>query len=260
MADITDNRAVNSAGYQGLLLDLDGTLIGRDQRISPRVARAVSEVKRKLPVAIASGREPSDVIRFARELGLNTPQVSDNGALMLDPNTEKVIWGSPLAPEGARRIVTTLQGLGLAFIATHGGGTLTDADEIISWNLTRVSALDMEEAPADALLARFESDPELHVVKASLPYNGMWAVDFTRNGVNKASAARRLAKILGTDAGRMIAAGDSHNDVPMLEVCGLRIAMGDAPDKLKAIADYVAPSVDEDGLAVAIEEFVLPRL
>jgi hydroxymethylpyrimidine pyrophosphatase-like HAD family hydrolase len=58
----------------------------------------------------------------------------------------------------------------------------------------------------------------------------------------------------------MIAAGDSYNDLPLLEVCGLRIVMGDAPDELKAIADYVAPSIDEDGLAVAIEEFVLPRL
>ena len=116
------------------------------------------------------------------------------------------------------------------------------------------------EKPADALVARFESDAELHVVKASLPYNGLWAVDFTRNGVNKASAARRLAKILGTDASRLIAAGDSHNDLSLLKACGLRIAMGNAPDEVKAIADYVAPSVDEDGLAVAIEEFVLPRL
>ena len=257
---MTVDKAVDRFGYQGFLVDLDGTLIGRDQRISPRVARAVGEVKRKIPVAIATGREPSHVIRFAKELGLNAPQVCDNGALALDPNTEKVIWSAPLTPERARRIVTTLQGLGLAFIATHVGGTLTDADEITSWNLTRVSALDMEETPADALVAKFESDAELHVVKASLPYNGMWAVDFTCNGINKASAARRLAKIFGTDASRLIAAGDSHNDLLLLEACGLGIAMGNAPNEVKAIADYVAPSVDEDGLAVAIEEFVLPRL
>ena len=59
----------------------------------------MGQVKRRLPVAIASGREPSHVIRFARELGLNTPQVSDNGALILDTNTEKVIWSSPLVVE-----------------------------------------------------------------------------------------------------------------------------------------------------------------
>ena len=58
----------------------------------------------------------------------------------------------------------------------------------------------------------------------------------------------------------MIAAGDSYNDLPMLKACGLRIVMGNAPDALKAIADYVAPSVDDDGLATAIEDFVMPKL
>ena len=66
--------------------------------------------------------------------------------------------------------------------------------------------------------------------------------------------------MFGLDPEQLIAVGDSYNDLPMLEACGLGIAMGDAPSELKSIADYVAPSVDEDGLAVAIQEFVLPRL
>ena len=64
----------------------------------------------------------------------------------------------------------------------------------------------------------------------------------------------------GIDLADSVFYSDSYNDLPLLEVCGLRIVMGDAPDELKAIADYVAPSIDEDGLAVAIEEFVLPLL
>ena len=66
--------------------------------------------------------------------------------------------------------------------------------------------------------------------------------------------------MIGVDAGSMVAAGDSYNDMPLLQVCGLGIAMGNAPDELKAIADYVAPPVEEDGLAVAIEQFIMPRL
>ena len=58
----------------------------------------------------------------------------------------------------------------------------------------------------------------------------------------------------------MAAAGDSYNDIPMLRVCGVGIAMGDAPQELKDIADYVAPPASEDGLAVALEEFLLPSL
>jgi hydroxymethylpyrimidine pyrophosphatase-like HAD family hydrolase len=93
-----------------------------------------------------------------------------------------------------------------------------------------------------------------------LPYNNLWAVDFTHSGVNKAAATLELSQMIGVDAGSMVAAGDSYNDMPLLQVCGLGIAMGNAPDELKAIADYVAPPVEEDGLAVAIEQFIMPRL
>lgn len=251
---------MSHSSYKALLIDLDGTLIGRDERVSPRVAEAVGALSRSLKVSIATGREPADVLRFARQLGLTSPQVSDNGALILDPATAKPLWSAPLGRKRARDVVERLKQLRLAFIATHPGGTVREAGEIERWDLTRVSALDMEADAADALVAGFNANPGLHVVKVSLPYNGMWAVDFTRVGVNKASAARLLAQMLGIDAHQMIGAGDSYNDLPLLEVCGLRIAMGDAPEELKAIADYVAPSVDEDGLAVAIEEFVLPRL
>ena len=88
----------------------------------------------------------------------------------------------------------------------------------------------------------------------------MWAVDFTRRGVDKAAATTVLANMIGVELGQMAGAGDSYNDLPLLQVCGLAIAMGDAPEELKAFADYVAPSAEEDGLAVAIEEFILPRL
>ena len=127
-------------------------------------------------------------------------------------------------------------------------------------DLTRVSALDLEDSKADEVVGLFSRHPDLHVVKVYLPYNGLWAVDFTRDGVNKATAVKWLSSNLGLDAASLIGAGDSYNDLPLLESCGLRIVMGNAPDELKEIADYVAPSVDEDGLAVAIEEFILPRI
>ena len=251
---------VKSKHYAALVVDLDGTLIGRGGQISPGVAQAVGKVVPRLRVSIASGREPSDVLGFARQLGLTAPQVSDNGAMILSASSRRPLWTAPLQPARAQEIVDILRHLGLAFIATHPGGTITDAGEITQWNQVRVSALDMEESQAEELVVRFSARSELNVVKASLPYNGLWAVDFTAAGVNKGAAVQRMARMLGIDAETIIAAGDSYNDLPLLRRCGLRIAMGDAPDELKDIADFVAPSMDEDGLAVAIEEFVLPRL
>ena len=94
----------------------------------------------------------------------------------------------------------------------------------------------------------------------ALPYNGMWAVDFTRVGVDKGAAARALASMLGIEPGQMAAVGDSYNDLPMLRATGLSIAMADAPEELKSVADHVCPSVDKDGLAIAIDKIVLPAI
>jgi hydroxymethylpyrimidine pyrophosphatase-like HAD family hydrolase len=149
------------------------------------------------------------------------------------------------------------------------------AEEILTWlnhwkaaavtyrSLTHVAVLDLEEQLADELVTCFSPNLRLHVVKSFIAYNGLWAVEFTGAGVTKATAATKLIHMMGmmgTKPSRVIAAGDSYNDLPLLRMCGLRIAMGNAPTELKAIADYIAPPVEEDGLAVAIEEFVVPRL
>ena len=242
------------------VVDLDGTLIGPNEAISDRVARAVSQLCAELPLCIATGREPADVLRFARQLGLTEPQISDGGATILDPASGQALWTSPLGPVKAQEIINALQVVGTAFIATHPEGSITSISQLPHWNLTRVFALDLEEPEADALVDRFSSNRDLHVVKVILPYNGLWAVDFTHSGVNKAAAAVELSRMIGVDTGSMVAAGDSYNDMPLLQLCGLSIAMGNAPEELKAIADYVAPTVEEDGLAVAIEQFILPKL
>ena len=242
------------------VFDLDGTLIGKSEKVSAKVAHAVSLVCEKVPAAIATGREAAHVIDFARRLGLTAPQISDGGAAILDPASGRAIWTAPLRPGLAQEIIIGLHTQGTAFIATYPGGSTKSIDRIPNQNLIRVSALDLDEQGADKLAARFYPCPELHVVKVFLAYNGLWAVDFTRSGVDKAAAAQKLARMIGVDVEDMVAAGDSYNDLPLLQLCGFSIAMGDAPEALKAIADYVAPPVEEDGLAVAIEEFVLPRL
>ena len=245
---------------RALVVDLDGTLIDRSETISSRMRRAVGQVSKKIPVSIATGREMAHVIDFARQLGLGCPQICDGGATVLDPATGSVTWCNPLEPGDAERLVRELHRMGAQFIATYPGGSATDIGGVSNWNLIRVSALDISEETADGLAARFHNKADLQAVKVYLPYNDLWAVDFTRRGVDKAAAAAILAEMIGVDLAQMAAAGDSYNDLPLLEACGLAIAMGDAPEELKAIADYVAPSAEEDGLAVAIEEFVLPQL
>ena len=246
--------------YAAALIDLDGTLIGRDEKVSPRVAQAVARLVALIPVGISSGREPADVLRFAAELGLHAPQVSDNGAVVLDPATGATLHTFPMPATRAEEVVRYLDARRVPFIATHALGTFTALSQIPSWDLARVSALDLDHAGADLIAEAFAHDPEMHVDRAWLPYNGLLAVDFTRVGVDKGSTAHKVADMLGVGIDRIVAVGDSYNDISMLRECGLAIAMGDAPDEVLAVADRVVPSVDEDGLAVAIDEIILPGI
>lgn len=249
-----------SGKIRAVILDLDGTLIGSDEKIAPAVKDAVGVLAQRVPVAIATGREASDVIRYARELELTSPQICDGGATILDPATGEHIWTRPLTPQGARRVIGRLQDIGSAFIATHRAGSTRDYGQIPHWDLTRISALDLQEETAANLADELGGEGGLQTVKVFLPYNGLWAVDFTRKDVDKALAAQQLARMWGVSPGEMAAAGDSYNDLPLLHACGWRIAMGNAAEELKAIAHHVAPSVKEDGLAEALERYVMPRL
>jgi HAD superfamily hydrolase (TIGR01484 family) len=241
-------------------LDLDGTVIGPDENISPAVHEAIVRLAERIHVFIATGREPADVLRYANELGLTTPQLCDGGANILDPVQGVSTWTAPLGPVNAEAVVTRLREMGSAFVATHASGTASTFDDVPDWDLIRVSALDLDEDTADALATEFRRNKDMYVIKAVLPYNGLWAVDFTLAGVDKASGIARVGQILGVNPTNMVAVGDSYNDLPMLEACGFSVAMGNAPPEVKDAAEFVAPSVAEDGLAVAINEYVLPRV
>ncbi|PKB63696.1 MAG: hypothetical protein BZY80_06070 [SAR202 cluster bacterium Io17-Chloro-G2] len=262
------NTGMPSGKIRAVILDLDGTLIGPGERITPAVKDAMDRLSRRLPVAIATGREASDVARYALDLGLSSPQICDGGATILDPATHEHIWRRPLKPQNAQLVIARLQEMGSAFIATHLTASVRDYGRLPHWDLTRISALDLQEETADELAASFpgqsggKSDGEngIQSVKVFLPYNGLWAVDFTRQGVDKALAAKQLARIWAISTLEMAAAGDSYNDLPLLHTCGWRIAMGNAAEEVKAIAHYVAPPVEEDGLAEAIDRYLLPRV
>ena len=241
-------------------LDLDGTIIGPDERITPAVKDAVARLSARIPVFIATGREPQDVFEYARQLGLTGPQLSDGGAAILDPVKRKHIWSANLGPELASEVLTLVGELDAHFVATHGQGTFRQVSDIPDWDIVRISALDLSREAAEALTVRFRSHPRMSVILASLPYNGLWAVDFTRSGVDKGSGIARMGGMLDVAPANMACVGDSYNDLPMLQACGLPIAMGGAPEEIRKDASLSTLSVEEDGLAYAIDRYIMPRV
>ena len=241
-------------------LDLDGTIIGPDERITPAVGAAVARLAARIPVFIATGREPHDVLRYARELGLSTPQLSDGGAAILDPATGRHLWSANLGPELAAEALQLVAELDVRFVATHVQGTFRRPQDLPDGDIVRLSALDLSREAAEAIIARFRGHPQISVILAALPYNGLWAVDFTRSGVDKGSGLARMGEMLAVAPSAMAGVGDSYNDLPLFRACGLPIAMGNAPAEIRRAARHTAPPVGEDGLAWAIERFILPQV
>ena len=240
----------------GLLIDLDGTLIDSDDRFSTAVAAAIKRAAKCIPVAIASGREPDEVSHFARALGLEGPQICDNGASLVDPLTGRSFGKCPMPEAVSRRLIDAICAEGLTFYAVDNGRMVRTKDRFREWVVTIIAANSGDEATARSVLDKLASDETTSELSTN-PDGTFWYTNFVRAGIDKAHGVRQYARTMGLDPSEMMAVGDGLNDVSMFELVGLPVAMGNAPDAVKRRAGFVTGSLVDDGLAAAIERFVL---
>jgi HAD superfamily hydrolase (TIGR01484 family) len=254
-------QLTNSSTIGAVLVDCDGTLAPRDMVVTGPVRAAITQLAEQVPVGIVSSRDHLDIRWLAGELGFTAPQVSEGGARVFSVNTQEPLWVKALEPGDARSIVEFLVAEGHSFNAIDGLRRVSEAAEISDWQITRLAADSLLPEQAKAIAAEIgETMDEVHAAVIIRTDNGEWMIDFTHAEATKASGAAQFAKAVGVPLSQVVGAGDSFNDLPLLRACGTAIAMGQAPQSLKEAADYVAPSAWEDGLAVAIDEFIAPRL
>lgn len=246
------------------MVDLDGTLIREENDISNVVLQSIRDLSTKISVSIATGRDKDDVLRFSRIIGLSGPQISENGALIIDSGSGETLARWTMDNTSSDSILHLLNKELITYLATGPGisirGPVKEQVKASHGSFSRISALDMLEKDADALVNTTVNQSNVDAAKAFLPYNNLWAVDFTLAGINKASGAMWVADKFNLLPSEIIAVGDSYNDLSLLKYAGLSIAMGNAPKELISIADYVAPTVWEDGLAKAIDCFISPLI
>jgi hypothetical protein len=258
-------------------LDLDGTLIGRDLVIRPRVKAAIAKMQAAgVAGCIVTGRMYQAALPFARELGFTAPVVCYQGAAIVDPQSDRVLRDTPLPLETVREIIDFVERDRMHL-------QLYRNDEYYCEERNRFSQLyaglsGVEPVIVSSLRERFAYSPATKAVVIGEPeHAGAYVermrahlgerayvtrsypefVEVLNPAVDKGEALRFVAHHLGIETSDVIAIGDSWNDAPLLQAAGFGIAMGDAPDELRAVAAATVGNVASDGVAEAIEAYVL---
>jgi len=258
-------------------LDMDGTLMGDDLLVSPRVRRAIGGAQeRGVVVTLATGRMLDFVIPFAQDLGITAPLICYQGGLIQVLDSDHPLYRATMDPGLAREVLEwqaqhrwhivfyagddvflTEQRHPKEFYHDMIGERLVFVDDLFSvleQHEPIKFVLTAEPAEADRIEAemRRHFEGRMEVVRSHAMF-----VEGNPLGVSKEDALRRLAIHLGIPQAQVMAIGDQGNDAGMIAWAGVGVAMGDGSPAAKAVADWVAPPLAEDGAAVAIERFVL---
>lgn len=260
--------------YRLCAIDLDDTLLNSNHVLSDTNRRAVQRVGQKgVIVIIASGRMHETTLPTVHTLGLQTPVISYNGAMIRNPVTGETWLNETVPPDLADEIRTFAR-------ENHFQLNYYLDDHIYSAERTPWMELYQQRTGA-----RFEILPDFYerlkgtaptkliivthpaTVQELLPimqqrYQGRLTVmrsnteylEFLPLNVNKGKALSIVAERLGIPAEQTIAIGDSWNDIAMLQWAGLGVAVANAKPEVKAVAKRIVPSCDQDGVAVALKE------
>ncbi len=238
-----------------LLIDLDGTLLDSNDWISEPDIEAIRRAAEVIPVAIASGRVPEDVGHFARLLGLSSPQVCDNGARLFDPLRGRTLSRLPIHSDDARMIVERIQDAGLKFFAVDSGRVARSYAEFTEWQVTVITCAVSDRDAAESMAQEHSGNGV--TAMGSRGSRDEWYVNYTHAEAHKGYGAARFSESVGVDLSDVMAIGDGLNDRELFQAVGLPVAMGHAPDHIKALAEHVTAPLEEHGVARAIERFVL---
>ncbi|MEH2205552.1 MAG: Cof-type HAD-IIB family hydrolase [Nostoc sp.] len=278
----TDNQAA-AKDIKLLVLDIDGTIAGHSNTISEPVKQAIFAAQAQgIQVAIATGRMYRSALRFHQDIGSTLPLMAYQGAWIQDPITQKIHRHWVVSREIAHQLLDYFEKPELrSLLSVHfyindrlyvreltketkiyaeRSGVIPipvgDLRQALTNEPTKILALSDDTDVIDKLLGNLRrqyTPAELYLTTSVATF-----FEATNASVNKGTAIRYLAEeLLGLQLANVMAIGDNFNDVEMLEYAGLGVAMGNAPAGVQAIANWVAPSVEKDGAAVAIEKFLL---
>lgn len=267
--------------YKLVAIDLDDTLLRSDLTVSEHTVAVLRQVRDLgVAVTISTGRMFSSARPFAEQLEFDVPLITYGGALVKNAGSGEVLYNRPLEPEVARRVIRFARErkVQVNFYLLNGEDDELYAELTTYWgeNYGRFSRVLFNRVPdLEALLERGNPlkllliDEEPAVDRWLLELRGQLGeqahfakskprfLEVDHPEATKGRALQELAAWLQVERSQVLAIGDSYNDIEMLEFAGLGIAVANAPPEVRRRAGHVTASNDKDGVAQALERFVL---
>lgn len=274
---------------KAIVLDIDGTLLNTGKIISEKTKQALIAAQEKgIKVILASGRPTTGMLELAEQLEMTKYEgflVSYNGARVTDCLTKEVLFNQAMSIETGQAILEHLKNFDvipmidkedylyvndvysgmldlpdgafniIEYEARGGNFKLSEIDDLAAFATFPINKILIAAQPeylqkiAPALHAPFD---EIVTAAFSAPFY----FEFTDKGIDKAKALNTVFSEMGIHSENIIAFGDGHNDRSIIEYAGIGVAMGNAVDALKEIADDVTLSCDEDGIAAGLEKYL----
>jgi Cof subfamily protein (haloacid dehalogenase superfamily) len=268
--------------YKMIVLDLDDTLLRDDHSISDRTKQALMEAQELgVKVVLASGRPTYGMKHIVQELSLanyGSYILSYNGGKILNCQTDEELFSSTLSPEAVHRLYELSRREGVNIQTYVGGEIITEEENPYTTIESTIACLPirvaetfvdavtepvvkvlMVGAPEKIIEVEMKLQAELEA-EFSIMRSKPFFLEFTEKGVTKGTSLNQLIKVCGIKREEVIAIGDSYNDLTMIEFAGFGVAMGNAPDDIKEVADFVTDTNMNDGVAKVVEEFVLNKV
>lgn len=265
--------------YKLIALDLDGTLKNTKNKITSKTKEALIKAQKNgVKIVLASGRPTPGLRHEAKELELDKfggYLLSFNGAHVSDYKTKETIYEQTLTIEEAKKAYDRAKEYNLACMTYENNIVVTEDDEDdyvkVEGNINDIAIVKVEnwkknlKNPIHKVLLTGKPEFVASIIdefkepfgdSLSIYRSAPFFIEIMAEGIDKAASLDRLAKSLGIKQEEVMAFGDGYNDLSMIEYAGMGVAMNNAVDGVKARANYITLSNDEDGIAYALDKFL----
>jgi 5-amino-6-(5-phospho-D-ribitylamino)uracil phosphatase len=246
--------------YKLLILDVDGTILPYDRNAMPsqKVVDAIKKASEKIHVVLATGRPLFMLENIFKVLNMTEYAIINDGAQVVDIRTGNVLYHKVFEAEDIKNVMDILNAEHIEYFINDGGKDIKATEKYEPKKpLNIFSFHKLTEKQIDQIISMLTHISGIKATKSHHGNDDKWGLIISHAEATKLHGIYEVSQLLGVKKEEIIGVGDSGNDFPLLMASGLKVAMGNALEDLKDIADYVAPSVDEDGVAEVIERFVL---